>query len=191
MQTIARLLRRSVPLTLAAATLLAAGSAAAATYLYTFSNMPAGTSFVFGDSLTPNGATIEFKKFQWSGGTWFSGGVATIVPSNHAGGVANELNLNNINVRIIPDTPAITAGYKYADFGGNVNLGVNGDLRNVNNLIDVNGDVVGGCDVIVTEFPMLGGVFGEVEILCPDPVVIDMFGVGGQEFFIDDVTFED
>lgn len=186
-----RILRRSVPATIAAATLLVAGSAAAASYFYSFSNMSAGTSFSFGDSLTPAGSTVEFKKFQWWNGTWFAGGGATVVFSNNAGGLANELNLDNINMRVIPDTPAISAGYKYADFGGNVNLGVNGDLRNVAQLIVLDGDVVGGCDVSVTETPIVGGVRGTVDITCDAPNEIDMFGVGGQEFFVDGVHFAD
>lgn len=193
MSNMSRSLRKLVPLTLAAAALLVAGTATAASYFYPFTNVTPGSSYTVGDSLSPNGSTVEFKQFQWSNGTWTNTGVATVVVSTNAGGLANELNLNNINVRVIPDTPAVYATYKYAYFGGNVNLGVNGDLRNTGRPSDVDGDVVGGCDISVTEVPIpfAGGVRGEVDIDCPDPVVIDMFGVGGQEFFIDGVFFED
>ena len=40
-----------------------------------------------------------------------------------------NLNLNNINLRVIPDTPVLTATHKDADFGGNAKMGVNGNLR--------------------------------------------------------------
>ena len=52
------------------------------------------------------------------------------------------------------------------------------------------GDVVGGCDIAVTEVPIIGGVRGDVDIICP-PETLDMFGVGGQEFYIDGVHFAD
>lgn len=191
MSILSRSLRKVAPLTVAATALLVAGTAAAASFFYDFSVPAPGTSYVFGDSLTPNGSTVEFKRFQWSSGVWTATGVATVFATDNAGGSANELNLNNINLRIIPDTPAVYATYKYADFGGNVNLGVNGDLRNTADLIDVDGDVVGGCDISVTETAIPGGVQGEVDIDCPDPVVIEKFGIGGQEFFIDEIYFED
>lgn len=191
MEIMSRSLRKLAPLTVAATALLVAGTAAAASFLYDFSGPAPGSTYVFGDSLTPPGSTAEFKRFQWSSGTWTAAGVATIYATDNAGGAANELNLNNINLRIIPDTPAVYATYKYADFGGNVNLGVNGELKNTANLSDIDGDVVGGCDISVTETPIPGGYQGEVDIDCPDPVVIEMFGVGGQEFFIDNIYFED
>ncbi|MGH1342614.1 MAG: hypothetical protein ACRBN8_13720 [Nannocystales bacterium] len=186
-----RSISKSLSVAVAGAVLLAAGSAAAASYCYTFSGPNVGTSHTVGDTLTPNGSTVEFLQFQWSSGIWTPAGVATVVMSNHATGVANELNLNNINLRVIPDTPALTASYKYADFGGNVNMGVNGDFRNTSDMMDLDGTVVGGCDVEVTETVAVGHMFGEVDIICPDPVVIDRFGMGGQEFFVDDICFED
>ncbi|MCR9160706.1 MAG: hypothetical protein ACE37F_20660 [Nannocystaceae bacterium] len=193
MSPISRPLRNVAPLAAAATALLLAGSATAASYFYPFTNATAGSTYHVGDSLTPSGSTVEFKQFQWFDGTWTATGVATVTLSAKAGGFANELNLNNINLRVIPDTPAVYATYKYAYFGGNVNLGVNGDLRNTNRPSDVDGDVVGGCDISVTEVPIpgSGGVRGEVDIDCPAGVVMDKFGVGGQEFFIDGVFFED
>jgi len=182
---------KSLSLAVAGIVLLTAGSAVAASYCYTFSGPAPGTSHTVGDTLTPTGSTVEFLQFQWSSGTWTPDGVATVVLSNNANGLANELNLNNINLRVIPDTPALTASFKYADFGGNVNLGVNGDLRNTNDMMDLDGAVVGGCDIEVTETVAVGHVFGEVDIICPDPVVIDRFGMGGQEFFVDGICFED
>lgn len=190
-KTLKRSISKSVSVVVAGAVLLTAGTAVAASFCYDFSGPAAGTTHVVGDTLTPNGSTVQFLQFQWSSGTWTPTGVATVVASNNAGGVANELNLNNINLRVIPNTPAITASYKYAYFGGNVNIGVNGDLRNTNKPFDLDGTVVGGCDIEVTEFAIPFGVAGDVEIICPDPVVIDRFGVGGQEFFVDDICFED
>lgn len=114
-----------------------------------------------------------------------------MVNSNHAAGTpTKELNLNNIMVRVTPDIPAAGAHYRYADLGGNVNLGVNGDFRNVADLILLDGTVVGGCDISVTKVNFFGGHRGEVEITPQAGVTIERFGVGGQEFYIDDVCFQ-
>jgi hypothetical protein len=157
---------------------------------YRFSALPNGSSYVVGNVVNSADATIEFTKFQWDNGQWTADGIATVVTSSFAGGSASqELNLNNIMVRVIPNTPAIKARYRYADLGGNVNLGVNGDHRNVDNLIDLNGAVVGGCDISVTRVAGASGHRGVVEITPQAENKIERFGVGGQEFFIDDVNF--
>lgn len=153
---------------------------------YNFSSF-AG-SFAVGDVVAAAGATISFTQFQWSNGMWTAGGTASVVTSTFAGGTpVNELNLNNIMVRVTPDTPSTGASYRYADLGGNVNFGVNGDFRNVADINTLDGTVVGGCDITVTRTNFLGGYRGIVEITPQPGVAIERFGVGGQEFYIDDV----
>jgi hypothetical protein len=153
---------------------------------YNFSSF-AG-SFAVGDVVAAAGATISFIPFQWSNGMWTAGGIASVVASTFAGGTpVNELNLNNIMMRVTPDTPSTGASYRYADLGGNVNFGVNGDFRNVADLNTLNGTVVGGCDITVTRTNFAGGYRGIV-VITPQPgVTIDRFGAGGQEFYVDDV----
>ena len=153
---------------------------------YNFSSF-AG-SFMVGDVVAATGATINFQQFQWSNGMWTAGGVASVVASTFAGGTpVNELNLNNIFMRVTPNTPSTGASYRYADLGGNVNFGVNGDFRNVADISTLNGTVIGGCNVLVTRTNFPGGYRGIVEITPPPGVLLERFGVGGQEFFVDDV----
>jgi hypothetical protein len=179
---------RALPVGIATAVLLAAGTAAAAIAHYDIESLPNGSTYVLFDTVVASDATMELRRFRWSDGTWFGGGEATVVTSNLAGGSTDqELNLNNIMVRVIPDVPAEGATYRYADLGGNVNLGVNGDHRNVEQMITLDGTVVGNCDITVTETAIAGGVRGEVTITPQDGFAIDMFGFGGQEFYIDDV----
>jgi hypothetical protein len=167
---------------------LTAGTATATTECYNFSSLASGSAYVVGDTVNAANATIELTRFQWDDGIWTDEGIATVVPSTNAGGTApHELNLNNIMVRVIPDIAGTRARYRYVDFGGNVNFGVNGDFRNVGNLIELDGTVVGGCDISVTEVGVLGGVLGTVVITPQAGVTIERFGVGGQEFYIDDV----
>lgn len=161
---------------------------------YNFSSLPTGSAYAVGDVVNAIDATIEFKQFQRSDNTWTANGGAEVEMSTYANGSpTKELNLTNIMVRVIPGTPAVSAQYKYADLdlsaNGNVNLGVNGDHRNVEQLIMLNGTVVGGCDISVTEVVIAGGQRGVVTITPQAGNTIQMFGVGGQEFYIDDVSF--
>ncbi len=191
MNTHTPILRRSAVSAATLAVLLVGGTAAAASYCYDLSGPAVGTEYFVGDSLTPNGSTIQFTQFQWDNGQWYADGVARIVNSDNAGGVASEINLNNINLRVVPNSPGYTASYKYAHFGGNINLGVNGFLRNTYDLSTLDGTVVGGCDVEVTQTVVNPSLrTGEVEIICPAPVLLEKFGIGGQEFFVDDICFE-
>jgi hypothetical protein len=159
---------------------------AAVSTCYNFSSF-AG-SFAVGDVVAAAGATISFIPFQWSSGMWTAGGMASVVTSTFAGGTpVNELNLNNILMRVTPNTPSIGASYRYADLGGNVNFGVNGDFRNVADINTLDGTVVGGCDITVTRTNFAGGYRGIV-VITPQPgVTIDRFSAGGQEFYVDDV----
>ena len=162
------------------------------TQCYDLSNPPAGTTYASGDWKYGVFADIQFMNFQFSNGDWTSGGAATYSATNLAGGTPpQELSVSNIDVRVIPDVPASTeATYLYADFGGNVNFGVNGDFRNTADLADLDGTVVGGCEVSVTEIPVFGGVIGQVTITAGPGIDIEKFGFGGQEFWVDDICFE-
>jgi hypothetical protein len=145
--------------------------------------------FAVGDVINLADAVITFHQFQWVNFVWTANGSAEVVASNFAAGTpTKELNLNNIMVRVTPDIPAAGAHYLYADLGGNTNFGVNGDFRNVGDLIALDGTMVGGCNISVTK---IGGNphRGEVQITPQAGVTIEKFGVGGQEFYLDDVRF--
>jgi hypothetical protein len=156
---------------------------------YNFSSLVAGTTYHFGDIVPTLNATIEVLKFQWIDGTWFAGGEAKVVTSSYANGSApHELNLNNINVRVIPNIPATSASFKFGWLGGNVNLGVNGILSNVIEPNLWNGIVLGGATVTVTINQVFAsGYNGTVTITPLAGNSLERFGTGGQEYFIDDV----
>jgi hypothetical protein len=159
--------------------------------LYNFTSLAAGTTYHFGDIVPTANATVEVLKFQWSDGTWTAGGVAEVVTTQYANGSApHELNLNNINVRVIPNIPATYASFKYGYLGGNVNLGVNGILSNVSDPMQWNGIVLGGATVTVTitQGSQAAGQYSGVVTITPlVGNTLERFGTGGQEYFIDDV----
>jgi hypothetical protein len=192
MQLAQRFTRFGLPTVLAALVVAAAGTAVAATTCFDFSSMPVGASFSVGDSVVTPTATIDMRPFQWSNGVWTNAGYAEVDASNNAQGTPNkELEVNNIVVRVIPNTPAYAANYLYASFGGNINFAVNNDFRNINNPPSVlDGAFVGGSDITVISTSVLGGEFGEVIITPAGAASINRFAIGGQEFFIDDVCFD-
>jgi hypothetical protein len=152
-----------------------------------FESFPLGSEYFVGNNLTYNGIYGEFTAFQSPDGSWDNGGVASIEDTNNANGSGQEVNLNNINLRYIfqADQPSI-AFFRYADSGGNINLGINGFLNNTNDLSDLNGMVVNGVGIIVTRHDDPGPAIrhrGTVTLAGP----IERFGVGGQEFWVDDV----
>lgn len=176
--------------------LSAASVAHAAEACYDFEFLNAGTAYTVGSVIVGADAEIRLARFRWDNGQWTADGVATVVESTNAEGSAqNELNLNNIVTRIFPDVGATRAEFVYADFGGNVNFGVNGDFRNVANLAALDGSLVGGCRVSVTSGDILDagvvvGTRGDVIVEPEQVATIDVFSVGGQEFYVDDVCHE-
>ena len=149
-----------------------------------FDSFPLGSQYFVGDNQTFGSIYGEFTPFQWSDGTWTNGGVATIENGGQARGSGNEINLNNINIRFLFNaTQPVVATFKYADWGGNINLGVNGTLLNRNDLSSLNGSVVNGVLILVTRTNVFGGHYGTVALI-GQTSNIDRFAVGGQEFFI-------
>jgi hypothetical protein len=192
MQLLQRLTRLGLPAILAAVTVVAAGTALAATTCFDFSSSPVGTTNHVGDVIVTPTADIELKQFQTTAG-WDFGGFTEVVASNYAdGSPSKELWVNNINVRIVPDTPAYAANFLYAYYGGTTNFAVNSDFRNIgdNPPSTFDGWTVGGSDINVIWTPFFGGELGEVLITPTAGNQIDRFAIGGQELFIDDVCFD-
>lgn len=151
-----------------------------------FESYTPGIAHPVGTTLTYNDIFGELVAFQWNNGTWTSDGAGTVVNSNHANGSGQEANLDNINIRYNFDTdqPFIVV-LRYADYGGNINLGVNGFFHNTNDLSDLNGMNIGGAWVIVSRQNegMSSNHHGTVTLVGS----IERFAIGGQEFWVDDV----
>lgn len=124
-----------------------------------------------------NGITVKVQDFVFSGGGIFSGGFAQVENTGLAGGSGQDLEVNNVNLQF--EISGINGGaeFDYGEYGGNVNVNVNGDFRNVDNFSDLNGLSVGGVLLSVSAVGPLGTVTLEGEI--------NSLAIGGQELFID------
>ena len=176
--------------------LAATGTLASATLAAppTWEDAPLGATFATGDSISSDGVAVVFDCFEWSTGSIFCGGSARVEPQLAGCNAGQRIGLNNINARfdyagsIGPVTDPI---FNFGEYGGNINLILNGDARNFNNFLDLDGTMVGGCVVRVLAGGT-GGDCGKVQF----EGVVDQLTVGGQEFWWDgtsdcDIAFED
>ena len=148
----------------------------------TFESVPLGVDYVAFNSFTDSGVTITVDLFQWSNGTWVTGNHARADNRQMAGGSGQDMNLNNVNLRFdLGPKGASDLTVAVGEYGGNINLLVNGDFRNFANFPDINNTIVGGTQVTV-----IGGAQNQVGTLKLAGQV-NSFSIGGQELWIDDV----
>jgi len=148
-----------------------------------FNDLAPNAIYNVGSTIATGGKTVKVEQFQWANGTWSSTGHAQVDSSNFAGGSGYELRANNINFNFQLDYPLSKLTFKFADFGGNENIKVNNDFRNVSNFLGLNNTSIGGVNVTVTAVQNISSIRGEVVLQGP----ISGFTVGGQEFWIDEV----
>ncbi|HNZ48457.1 MAG TPA: hypothetical protein PKN92_06385, partial [Candidatus Hydrogenedentes bacterium] len=127
------------------------------------------------------GVPFTTSEFFWlPDGSTSSGTVS--VTENVIDGVP-VLALDNINLGYtfgsgVNPPPCISIFY--VESGGNINLEINGDLRNVEDFADLNGQSVGG--VSVFDFPY----DGELRVLHLQGIA-SSFKLGGQELFLEKI----
>jgi len=132
--------------------------------------------------------------FQWSSGTWTSSGSLNIGSEGHAGGSGMEAGIDNINLAIDFGDECTAIGFNFGEYGGNVNIGVNGVLRNTSDLFALNGRTIGGVVVTVVHGPgddrgiiSLEGRITRSEFVVDGQSVEAMLIIGGQELWVDNV----
>jgi hypothetical protein len=133
-------------------------------------------------ALVSQGVPIVAELFFFSGGGSTCGRPIVMMGNVNA---TKDLFMNNANGRFIFPGPVQHLKLDYEWQGGNLNLRVNGELRNVNNPGALAGVIgfafLGQVQVVVSatslEFFVLNGAIFD-------------FAIGGQEFFIDNVDYE-
>ncbi len=153
-----------------------------------FEDVPPAVFYYSGDSFTTYGYTVTAQDFQWSGGSWFGGGYVQADNVGLAGGSGNELEINNINLSFDFGAPVEDMDLLFGEYGGNINIQINGDLRNEENLSSLDGVNVGGVDIFVDAgFGNDSGIL----TLCSTESLIEEFIIGGQELWIDELCIID
>ena len=158
---------------------LALAVPAQADVLIDFEDLALDTEYVHDDVFTSSGVDILVDTFFWSNGQGTDNGFSRVENGGLAGGAGQELQLNNVNLDFMlpADTTAISV--LFGEYGGNVNLSVNGVLENEFDF-DLMPGTIGGVDVDVQD---LGGALGMITLTGD----VTQFAIGGQELWIDNV----
>jgi hypothetical protein len=155
-------------------------SSAAGAVSLDFEDLGLGTTYGYLDVFTTNGVDISVEQFQWSNGTWTTGGFSQVDGNQDAGGAGHDLQLNNVNLDFAIPIGTNAMSLLYGSYGGNLNISVNGDFHNVNDISLFPG-TIGGVTVNVVP---LAGSLGRLDLSGP----ISDFQIGGQELWIDAVS---
>jgi hypothetical protein len=148
-----------------------------------FEDLILGTEYNVGDIFTTRGTPVTVKPFQYSNGDWTSDGYTKVVDSGQAGGSGNEMWVNNVNLDFGFGVPTAGLSLLFGEYGGNLNIEINGVFKNFENFSEINGDVIGGVHVTVVNG--LGNDMGSLHLAG----MISQLAVGGQELCIDDVQY--
>jgi hypothetical protein len=146
-----------------------------------FDDLALGTTYFVGQTFTTNGIPVIVRPFQWSNGVWTNTGDATVVALGQAGGAWKEIAVNNVNLEFGIDVPLTGLSLRFGEYGGNLNIQINGDFRNFEDFTEIDGLTIGGVQVSVVNGS--GDGTGILRLTGQ----IQQFYVGGQEFFIDDL----
>jgi hypothetical protein len=149
-----------------------------------FEGLTAGNSYVVGQAFVDSAVVVTMHPFQWSGGTMYNGGHARVDNQTLAGGSGLDVNANNVNLRFAFSAPLAGLRFRFGEYGGNLNIRINGGFRNFDNFADIHGLTIGGVAVSVVNG--LGNDTGWVRLSGP----IEGFSVGGQELWLDDLCPE-
>lgn len=145
-----------------------------------FDDLPNGATYSTGDTFSSRSVEITGKPFFLAPGQTTSGRAR--VEDLLEIGSQQDVFTSNILLDFDFGGDVRELSLLFGEFGGIVNLEVNGDLRIVRSLTELNGSEVGGAKIVVEEvkdqFRLI--VIGE----------ISQFAVGGQEFAVDEVRFQ-
>lgn len=136
---------------------------------------------------------LEAQPFVWSSGTATWDGYALTEAGGMAGGSGTEIRLNNLTLgmRAAGVAQLRSLQVAFGEFGGNLNLTVDGTSAVFDDFADVHGAVLGGVTVTV----LSGGTGQDRGVLRLDGPMPDQGGglghvaIGGQELWIDDVCY--
>lgn len=147
-----------------------------------FEDLTLGSIYNVGDSFTTKDVTITGETFFWGGGDPYNGGFTEVEDGKLADGSGNELEVNNINLNFDFGTTLDGLALQFGEYGGNLNIEINGDFVNFNSFAAIDDTGIGDTLIFVAEPTEddTGALF----------VVgtINSFVIGGQELWIDNIV---
>ncbi|MFQ5640977.1 MAG: hypothetical protein ACE5IR_23615 [bacterium] len=146
-----------------------------------------------GNTFQPPNGDFVGRVFYDADGNPTSDGFAEIENATRAGGTGHDVEVNNINFSFSANFGQTLNKVKFSfgEYGGNLNLSINGQMVNFDNFVDIDGQVIGGVKVTVLSGG-LGNDSGEIELngTIRDETNSGHITVGGQELWIDNFCWE-
>lgn len=107
--------------------------------------------------------------------------------AQRAGHLGQDLRLVDATAEFDFDGPCVTnLSLQFGNYGGLVNIQVNGDLIKAPDMAALDGMTIGGAVVSVIRFPVSGGYTGLLQL----DGNVDSLYLGGMNFYIDRVCFD-
>ncbi|UCD73772.1 MAG: hypothetical protein JSV91_08220 [Phycisphaerales bacterium] len=151
-----------------------------------FESLPLGSVLHVGDAWVESGVEIRGCSFFWYPSGWTGDGWAEIGNDGLAGGSGHEAGwINNINLDFDFGGPQTYVSFLFGEYGGNLNIEINGYFHNFENMGNIDATTIGGVAVAVTDYT--GGYYGQGTGFVELTGTINMFRIGGQEFALDNV----
>lgn len=134
------------------------------------------------DRFNDSGVEITVAAFHLGGGQWTTDGYAEVTDQGLAGGSGLEMIVNNVNLDFkFPSCSLADLTLNFGEYGGNLNIDINGEFVDFDKFADIDGQTIGGVDIAVVDG--LGNDTGSLKLAG----TINSFAVGGQELWIDHV----
>jgi LysM repeat protein len=146
-----------------------------------FEDLNSGSVYKAGERFITSNTIITVGQYVWGNGTPTADGYAAVAAQRAAGGFGNEMQVNNVNLNFMFDVPSNNVSLLFGEYGGNLNMNINGEFLNFADFADVNGRVIGGVNVSVLNG--LGNDKGFLQL----SGAVKTFALGGQELWIDNV----
>ena len=151
-----------------------------------FHRFTSGTVYNVGDVFNSRGTDILVEQLQWGNGQWTTEGEARIDSRGYARGSGMDINASNVNLNFLFEYPVQKITLKFGELGGNNNIRVNQDFKNVRELTELNGNLIGGARVMVIAVQDGHNWYGSMIV----EGTIEDFALGGQELWLDDICNE-
>lgn len=153
-----------------------------------FEDLALGMTYSSGDMFTTRGVDVSVGDFFFNIGPC-GGGTTSGFTEVEAGGLAcgagQELEINNVLLEFDFGGPATGVVIPYGEYGGQVDLGINGDCQVVADFADLHNMNLGGVMVSVMDAGQPGQGCGEITLTG----IVSSLEIGGQELWIDNLFY--
>jgi hypothetical protein len=114
-------------------------------------------------------------------------GTVSVSTQNRANHLGKELQFSNSVVALIPPDCMNDLSFRFGDYGGKVNLLLNGEQAIVDSLTQLDGTQLGGVSISVNTLPAPGGEVGRFSVSGQ----VTSLEIGGANLFVDHICYDE